>query len=117
MRKMMQRVNVFPKKVRAGVAYGISKNSVIWFAKTDAARFGEKGIRVLSITPGNFDTPMGELEKDEAMTYPKYNAIKRLGRSEEIAQLYAAVADDRIECNRHDSRKIGRSNGGNRKIG
>ena len=39
---------------------------------------------------------MGELEKDEAMTYMKYNAIKRLGRPEEIAQLYAAVADERL---------------------
>ena len=96
MKKMMRRVNIFPKKVRAGVAYGISKNFVIWFAKTDAARFGEKGVRVLSITPGNFETPMGELEKNEAMTYVKYNAIKRFGRPEEIAQLYAAAADDRM---------------------
>lgn len=96
MKKMMRRVNLFPRKVRSGVAYGISKDFVIWFAKTDAARFGEKGVRVLSIAPGNFETPMGELEKDEAMTYMKYNAIKRLGRPEEIAQLYAAVADDRI---------------------
>lgn len=96
MRKMMRHVNLFPGKVRAGVAYGISKNFVIWFAKTDAARFGQKGVRVLSITPGNFETPMGELEKDEAMTYIKYNAIKRLGHPEEIAQLYAAAADERI---------------------
>jgi NAD(P)-dependent dehydrogenase (short-subunit alcohol dehydrogenase family) len=96
MKKMMRRVNIFPKKVRPGVAYGVSKNFVIWFAKTDAARFGEKGIRVLSITPGNFETPMGALEKDEAMTYIKFNAIKRLGQPEEIAQLYAAAADDRM---------------------
>ncbi len=96
MKKMMSRINLFPKKVRAGVAYGISKDFVIWFAKTDAARFGKKGVRILSITPGNFDTPMGSLEKDEAMTYIKYNAIKRLGKPEEIAQLYAAVADDRL---------------------
>ncbi len=96
MKQMMRRVNIFPQKVRSGVAYGISKNFVIWFAKTDAARFGEKGVRVLSITPGNFDTPMGELEKDEAMTYLQYNAIKRLGQPEEIARLYAALADDRM---------------------
>lgn len=97
MKKMMGRVSLFPKSVRAGVAYGISKHFVIWFARTDAARFGEKGVRVLSITPGNFDTPMGELEKDEAMAYIKYNAVKRLGKPEEIAQLYAAVADERME--------------------
>ena len=93
---MMYRINIFPKNVRAGVAYTISKDFVIWFAKTDAARFGKIGVRVLSITPGTFETPMGELEKGEAMTYVKYNAIKRPGHPEEIAQLYAAVADDRI---------------------
>ncbi|WP_219219205.1 SDR family oxidoreductase [Paenibacillus sp. S150] len=96
MRKMMRRVNLFPKKVRAGVAYGISKNFVVWFARTDAARFGKIGVRVLSITPGNFETPMGDLEKDEAMTYMKYNAIKRLGKADEIASLYAACADERM---------------------
>lgn len=96
MKEMMRRVSLFPKKVRPGVAYGISKDFVIWFARTDAARFGQKDVRVLSITPGNFETPMGELEKDEAITYLKYNAIKRLGRPEEIARLYAAVADDRM---------------------
>ncbi|MNP19558.1 Short-chain reductase protein NovJ [compost metagenome] len=94
--KMMRRVYLFPSKVRAGVAYSISKNFVIWFAQTDAARFGEKGVRILSITPGNFETPMGELEKDEAMSYVKYNAIKRLGNVDEIAALYVACVDDRM---------------------
>ena len=96
MKKMMRRVDLFPEKARAGVAYGISKHFVIWFAKTDAARFGEKGVRVLSVTPGNFETPMGALEKDEATTYLKFNAIKRLGKPEEIAHLYAALIDERI---------------------
>ncbi len=94
--KMMARVNIFPKKTRPGVAYGISKHFVIWYAKTDAARFGEKGVRVLSVTPGNFETPMGELEKEEATAYLKFNAIKRPGRTEEIARLYVALIDERI---------------------
>lgn len=96
MRRMMRRVNLFPKRVRSGVAYGISKHFVIWFARTDAARFGERGVRVLSITPGNFETPMGKLEQEEAMTYMKHNAIKRLGHPDEIAALYAACADERM---------------------
>lgn len=94
--KMMGRVNIFPKDTRAGVAYAISKHFVIWYAKTDAARFGEKGVRVLSVTPGNFETPMGELEKKEAITYLKYNAIKRLGLPKEIARLYVALIDERM---------------------
>lgn len=96
MKKMMGRVNLLPKNARTGVAYAISKHFVIWFAKTDAARFGEKEVRVLSVTPGNFETPMGELEKEEATTFIKYNAIKRIGKPEEIAHLYAALIDERM---------------------
>lgn len=73
---------------------GISKNFVIWFAKQDAARFGRKGIRVLSVSPGNFETPMGELEKEEADSYTKYCALKRIGRVEEIAGLFAYCAGE-----------------------
>jgi NAD(P)-dependent dehydrogenase (short-subunit alcohol dehydrogenase family) len=94
MNKMMKRVNLFPKKTRAGVAYGISKHFVIWFAKQDAARFGAKGIRVLSVSPGNFETPMGELEKEEADLYTKYCAIKRFGHVNEIASLFAYCASE-----------------------
>ena len=48
---------------------------------------------MLSVTPGNFETPMGELEKEEAQSYLKFNAIKRLGQPDEIAALYEALAD------------------------
>ena len=48
-----------------------------------------------SVTPGNFETPMGALEKDEAGTYLKFNAIKRNGRPEEIAALYEMLTDER----------------------
>jgi len=89
MKKMMRSIRLYPKKVRAGVAYGISKHFVIWFAKQDAARFGEKGIRILSVSPGNFETPMGEIEKEEADAFTKYCAIKRFGHVEEIASLFA----------------------------
>lgn len=92
MKKIMKRVNLFPEKVRAGVSYGISKNFVIWFAKQDAARFGKKGIRVISVSPGNFETPMGELEKEEADAYTKHCAIKRFGHVDEIASLFAYCA-------------------------
>jgi NAD(P)-dependent dehydrogenase (short-subunit alcohol dehydrogenase family) len=94
-KKMMARVNLFPQKLRSSVAYGISKNFVIWYARTEASRFGQKGIRVISISPGSFETPMGELEKDEVNEYLKYCAIKRLGRVEEIASLIAFCASDK----------------------
>lgn len=81
---------------RTGVAYSISKHFVIWFAKTDAARFGAKGVRCLSVTPGNFDTPMGQLESAEAQTFTAHSALKRNGRPEEIAALYALLLDERL---------------------
>lgn len=93
MRKMTARVNLFPAGTRPGVAYAVSKFFVIEYAKMEAARFGQRGVRVLSVTPGNFDTPMGDLEKDEAGTYTRFCAIKRVGRPEEIAALYSAVTD------------------------
>ncbi|WP_315108898.1 SDR family oxidoreductase [Clostridium intestinale] len=95
MKKMMARINLFPKKLRSSVAYGISKHFVIWYAKTDAGKMGEKGIRVISVSPGNFETPMGELEKDEGSNYIKYCAIKRFGHVEEIANLFAFCASDK----------------------
>ncbi|WP_236354692.1 SDR family oxidoreductase [Konateibacter massiliensis] len=94
MKKMMKHVNIFPKKVRAGVAYGISKHFVIWFAGQDAARFGMKGARVLSVSPGNFETPMGNLEKEEADTFTKHSALKRFGQVDEIASLFAYCASE-----------------------
>lgn len=93
-KKIMKRIGFFPKSVQAGVAYGISKNFVIWFAKQDAARFGKKGARVISVSPGNFETPMGELEKEEADAYTKHCAIKRFGRVSEIASLFAYCASE-----------------------
>lgn len=91
--KMLRRVRLLPKKSRPGAAYAISKYFVIWYARSEAARFGARGVRVLSVTPGNFDTPMGALEQEEAQTYLRFNALPRPGKPEEIAALFAAVSD------------------------
>lgn len=91
--KMMGRVNLLPPKTRAGAAYAISKYFVIQYVKGEAARFGRRQLRVLSITPGSFHTPMGQMEQQEASQYLRYNAIPREGEPEEIAALFAAVSD------------------------
>jgi NAD(P)-dependent dehydrogenase (short-subunit alcohol dehydrogenase family) len=93
-----EKSKMFPKKTREDVAYSISKHFTIWFAKQDAARFAAKNARVLSITPGNFETPLGNLEKEEASTYLKFAAVKRNGRPEEIAPLYAAFSGGNGKC-------------------
>lgn len=93
--KMLRRVRLFPKSVRSGVAYGISKDFVIWYSKQSALLYGSKDIRVVCVSPGNFETPMGSLEREEADKFTKYAAIKRFGKPEEIAFLFAAVVDER----------------------
>lgn len=96
LKKMLAWVNLLPKDARPGVAYAISKHFVIWFAKTDAARFGAKNVRCLSVTPGNFDTPMGALESGQSEVFIKYSALKRNGKPEEIAALFTMLLDERL---------------------
>jgi NAD(P)-dependent dehydrogenase (short-subunit alcohol dehydrogenase family) len=95
-KKMMARVNLFPKNMRSGMAYTFSKNFINWYSKTDAAKFAEKGIRVLSVSPGNFDTPMGKYEHIQAEKFTRYCAIKRLGHADEIANLFAFLVSDKL---------------------
>ena len=92
-RKMMARVRLVPKSARAGMSYAVSKYFVIRYVRSETARFGKKGVRVVCITPGNFDTPMGALEAGEVGTYLKFNALPRPGKPDEIAALYEAVSD------------------------
>lgn len=88
---------LMPKKLyRNGMAYGISKNFVIWFSKKSAARFGEKGARVVSVSPGTFDTEMGRLEeKSGSAEMLKKAALKRFGKPEEIAEVLAFCASEK----------------------
>ena len=95
-KKLVARAGIAPKGARPGLAYAISKHFVIWFAKTDAARFGAKNVRCLSVTPGNFDTSMGALESEQAEVFKKYSALKRNGGPEEIAALFAMLIDERL---------------------
>lgn len=53
-------------------------------------------MRCLSVTPGNFDTPMGALESGQADVFKKYSALKRNGKPEEIAALFALLLDERL---------------------
>lgn len=93
--KVMRRISLFPKKVRCGVAYGISKDFVIWYSKQSALMYGNKGIRVVCVSPGNFETPMGKLEAEEADKFTRHAAFNRFGKPDEIAFLFASIVDER----------------------
>ncbi len=94
--KVMRYLKWFPRRKRPRLAYAISKHFVFWFARTDAARFGEKGCRILSVTPGNIATPLGRIQEDLRHANVRYNAIRRFGVPEEIAALYEVLLDERL---------------------
>lgn len=85
-----------PKSLQAGVAYTLSKDFVTWYSKAQAARFGAKGARILSVSPGSTDTPMGRLEKTHgAGDMADRAALKRFAKPEEMAEVLAFAASEK----------------------
>lgn len=86
-----------PKGIaQTGMAYSMSKHFVLWYSRKNAARFGAKGARIVSVSPGLFETEMGKLEvKSGALDTLKTAAIARFGRPEEIAEVLAFCASDK----------------------
>ncbi|MFT3899535.1 MAG: SDR family oxidoreductase [Gordonia sp. (in: high G+C Gram-positive bacteria)] len=84
------------RKMSAAQSYPISKAFVVWFSADQSARFGAKGARILSVSPGSFDTAMGQLEaKGGAGKLTEFAALKRFGKPEEIGELLAFCASDK----------------------
>lgn len=80
---------------KAGLAYALSKKFVIRYAQLCASRYGEKGIRVVSLSPGLVATDMGKLEAGEGARMLAYAAERRMGTPEELGYALAALADER----------------------
>ena len=97
LRRALQLSRLMPSKLyRNGMAYGVSKHFVVWVSQQSAARFGSKGARVLSVSPGSFDTEMGRLEEQSgSAAMLESAALKRFGQPEEIAELLAFVASEK----------------------
>jgi NAD(P)-dependent dehydrogenase (short-subunit alcohol dehydrogenase family) len=90
---MMSVCRMAPRKTRPGIAYSLSKSFVVWYCKSQAARFGRQGARILSVSPGSIDTRMGRLEEQSgAGAMVDYAALKRFGKAEEMAELLAFCA-------------------------
>lgn len=79
----------------SGLAYGLSKKFVIWYAAKCAYTYGEKKIRVCSLSPGLIATDMGNLEAEEGGSLLSTTAEKRMGTPEELGFALAAAADER----------------------
>ena len=84
-----------PAEMATGMAYTISKNFVLWYTKQQALQLGKRGVRVVSISPGTFATPMGEAEGEEAAKFALNGALGRLGDPTEIAQMMAFMVSDK----------------------
>lgn len=73
-------------------AYGISKRGVMLLVQREAAAFGRRNARLVSLSPGIIDTPMSraEMAATPIMQHMLDNAaLPRMGRAREVA---AAVA-------------------------
>lgn len=91
--QMLQQV---PEQMKTGMAYTVSKNFVAWYSKKMALRYGKNGVRVVSISPGTFSTPMGDVEGEEAASFAIAGALGRVGKPEEIARMMAFMVSP--EC-------------------
>ncbi len=60
-----------------------------------AAEFGDRGIRVVSLSPGLISTDMGNLEEKEGGKMLRYACERRMGTPEELGYALATLADER----------------------
>ena len=75
--------------------YAAAKLGVIGFTKTWSRELGPKGIRVNAVAPGFIDTPILSTVPAEVMARMREQVpLRRLGKPEEIASIYAFLASD-----------------------
>lgn len=75
--------------------YAAAKFGVIGFTKTWSRELGPKGIRVNAVAPGFIDTPILSTVPDTVLDKMKEQVpLRRLGKPEEIANIYAFLASD-----------------------
>ena len=69
---------------------------MIWWSRQLAAPLGAKGARIVSVSPGSFDTRMGRLEEAKgAGALAEHSALGRFGKVQEIAEVLAFCASDK----------------------
>ena len=75
--------------------YAASKFGVIGFTKTWSRELGPKGVRVNTVAPGFIDTPILASMPDKVLQQMRDDVpLRRLGRPEEVASVYAFLASD-----------------------
>jgi NAD(P)-dependent dehydrogenase (short-subunit alcohol dehydrogenase family) len=77
-----------PAGTSEGLAYGLSKRAVIGLAEGLAPAWGERGARIVSLSPGTILTPMGRAEvaaNPAAAAIAKATPAGRMGTAMDIA--------------------------------
>lgn len=91
---ILEALSKVPEERRAGMAYPLSKNFVIWYTERMAVKYGNKGIRVISVSPGIIRTPLSDAEATSQMM-AKSCPVGRIGEPEEIAGMMEFIVNDR----------------------
>lgn len=79
-------------------AYGMSKHGLIAYCRRRAAAWGERGARIVSLSPGMIATPMGALEFERSPAKQQLfqrTPLRREGAILEIADAVEFLASDR----------------------
>jgi len=96
LKKMLRMSGMIKDEYKSsGLAYGLSKKFVIWYAAKCAFEYGASKIRVCSLSPGLIATDMGNLEAKEGGSLLATTAENRMGTPSELGYALAAVADER----------------------
>lgn len=95
-RKIMRVCGLIHDEYRKrGLAYALSKLFVCKYAEECAFRYGGRGIRVISVSPGLVSTDMGNLEEEEGKQMIADAAEHRMGKPEELGYALSVLADER----------------------
>ena len=81
----------------SGMAYVWAKRGVHRLVQREAVRFGRRGARICSVSPGIIDTPMGRREATARETNDllvQHTPLGREGRPEEVADAVAFLLSD-----------------------
>lgn len=79
------------------LAYPLSKRGVMRLVRRHARAWGAKGGRIVSLSPGVIETPMGRLEAENQPIMAQMveaSALARSGRPEEVAAVVAFLVSD-----------------------